>query len=640
MQYLIKRRKMVKNLMALLLMVLLTVGMEKYRYDRTRQEGDCMESLCFIIENSMSEQVIRCFWDEAQQIGYLFLPSYANAGDVHISYVGAHRAVFTSGGEEIVLKSGANISALAYEQVYAMCFVNDDGVKIAEQKMMIMHSANLPAMFLKTESGSMEMLDADKNYEEGGRIVLFDAGGSVVCADRLDRISGRGNSTWAYPKKSYGIRLKNRTNLFDMGSADNWILLSNVEDRAYVRNKITYEMAIAAGMEGSPESRYIDLYVNDKYHGMYQLCEKVEIDAERIPITDLGESNKKLNKGIQDNERFYEQVGTGERKGAILDKEPIDSSGGYLLERDVSEKYSNEVSGFQTQTLHDQYTVKSPKFASAAQVDYISSLVEEMEQAVVSGDGMNPETGKSYLDYIDVESFAMKYVVEELCKNKGGGATSSFFYKPQDAVSTRLFAGPVWDYDKAYARLYGLDGTTRDLCYLTQRDNSTTLFWHLYNQPEYRQMVAACYEEFFSDYILVIGNEKIDEYVSEIYASAEMDRIRWKEIYGEGSIDWGQEIQPIRTFLTERKDFLDEIWIEGRELCTVHFVAEEYFRDTYVSVIKGEALQSVPIGEPGSRSGERVFDGWYTAEGELFDSTEPVCGDITVYGRSHIAAEE
>lgn len=113
MRYLIKRRKMVKILVALLLLVLLTVGMEKYRYDRTRQEGDCMESLCFIIENSMSEQVIRCFWDEAQQIGYLFLPSYANAGDVHISYVGAHRAVFTSGGEEIVLKSGANISALA-----------------------------------------------------------------------------------------------------------------------------------------------------------------------------------------------------------------------------------------------------------------------------------------------------------------------------------------------------------------------------------------------------------------------------------------------------------------------------------------------------------------------------------------------
>lgn len=45
MQYLIKRRKMVKILVALLLLVLLTVGMEKYRYDRTMQEGDCMESL-------------------------------------------------------------------------------------------------------------------------------------------------------------------------------------------------------------------------------------------------------------------------------------------------------------------------------------------------------------------------------------------------------------------------------------------------------------------------------------------------------------------------------------------------------------------------------------------------------------------
>ena len=46
------------------------------------------------------------------------------------------------------LLASITLLALAYEQVYAMCFVNDDGVKIAEQKMMIMHSANLPAMFL------------------------------------------------------------------------------------------------------------------------------------------------------------------------------------------------------------------------------------------------------------------------------------------------------------------------------------------------------------------------------------------------------------------------------------------------------------------------------------------------------------
>ena len=204
-----------------------------------------------------------------------------------------------------------------------------------------MRSERLPALFLETDSGSMEQLNADKNFAEKGRIVLFDADGNIVCADRLDRISGRGNSTWAYPKKSYGIRLKNRADLFDMGSADRWILLSNADDRAYIRNKITYDMAVAAGMPGAPESRYIDLYVNHRYHGMYQLCEKVEIDPERVPITDLEVENKKLNRDIESCGRFV----TDRKKGVVLSAEPRDLTGGYLLERDVVEKFNEEISG-------------------------------------------------------------------------------------------------------------------------------------------------------------------------------------------------------------------------------------------------------------------------------------------------------
>lgn len=451
-------------------------------------------------------------------------------------------------------------------------------------------------------------------------------GGGIIYADKLDGISGRGNSTWTYPKKSYGIKLKNRADLFDMGSADHWILLSNVEDRSYIRNKITYEMGIAAGMEGSPESQYIDLYINHQYHGMYQLCEKVEIDPERIPINSLSDQNKKQNKGIE----TYSHFDTGKKKGAELPIEPGGLTGGYLLERDVIDKYQYEISGFETTLLGDCYTIKNPKYASKAEVDYISSLVNDMEKAVVSVDGVNPDTGMNYLDYIDLESYAKKYIVEELTKNNGGGASSSFFYKPEDEISTKLFAGPVWDYDKAYGRRNGIDGTFRDLCYLTQRDENTTLFWHLNTHPEFRQAVSAYYQNFFSDYFQTIQESKIDEYVSEICVSVNMDQVRWKEIYEE-SVDYVGEIWKIRNFLTERKEFLDEVWIDQKELRTVHFSAEAYKRDTYMSVIRGETLGSMPKVELRTMDGDSVFDGWYTEDGELFDGTEPVFEDITVY---------
>lgn len=623
--------------MFFLLISLMTVVafLEKSEYNRIQKNGDYMERLQFTLRNSASEQTITCFTDEKEQTSYLFLPSCAVPGEVRISFAGAERVVFVGETGEITLRNDGNISGLHYGETYDLYFCGRGGERLAQRKFVVMHSENLPALFLETDSGSLKDLNADKDYEEKGRIVLLDAEGTVVCADRLDRISGRGNSTWAYPKKSYGIRLKNRADLFGMGSADNWILLSNVEDRSFIRNKITYDMGVAAGMTGSPESQYIDLYVNHSYHGMYQLCEKVEIDPERVPIKDLEKENKNLNREIENCRRF----GTERQKGVVLSAEPHDLTGGYLLERDVGEKFSGEISGFSTDILQNRYTLKEPAYASEAQVDYIGRLVNEMELAVLSEDGVNPENGRSYTDYIDMRSFAQKYIVEELTKNNGGGATSSFFYKPDDAVSKKLFAGPVWDYDKAYARLDGINESESDLCYLMLRGSDpTALFWYLYQHEEFRQTVSACYEEFFSDYMQTILDEKIDEYVEEIYTAKDMDEIRWKNVYG-GAVDYAYEVWKIKDFLAARKLFLDEVWAKQREISTVCFVPEDSGR-RYVSVLKGERLERLPEIEPETQDGDRIFDGWYAEDGTFFDDTTPVTKDVTVYARSHEISEE
>lgn len=624
-----RRRRRGALWLMLLLLAAAVALLEKATYDRIQKEGSYIENLSFVTGNSASKQIIRCFADETENTIYLFLPSYEELDEVTVSFDGADRLVFSGEGQEVSLKNGGHIGTLTCGTAYRLSFLDRRGRKLDEEKLMIMRSANLPALFLETESGSMEMLDADKNYAERGKIVLFDACGNMVCADDLSRISGRGNSTWAHPKKSYGIRLKNRTDLFGMGSADNWILLSNVEDPAYIRNKITYDMAIAAGMEGSPESQYIDLYINHMYHGMYQLCEKVEIDKERVDIADLEEENKRHN-DMQKCGHFEEE----KRKGTVLFREPDDLTGGYLLERDVPDKYREEISGFITDTLGDLYTIKEPAYASEAEVNYISGLVNAMEKALVSEDGVNPDTGMSYTDYIDMRSFAQKYVLEELSKNNGAGATSSFFYKPEDEISTMLFAGPVWDYDKAFASISGLNESTQDLCYLTLRDsNPTTLFWRLYQQPEFREAVSVCYEEFFSDYMQKIADEKIDEYASQIRTSVAMDRIRWGEA-DDDLLRFEDQIARLRAFVEMRREFLDAVWIEGEELCTVTFISETG-EAHYVSVSAGSSLEKLPGSEPGTVSGDRMFDGWYTQEGKMLTIGMPITQDITVYSKSH-----
>jgi hypothetical protein len=624
-----KRACLIGLVIILTVLVIAIVGRSEWFLDH---EGDSFSTLAFVDSEETVEEKLIPYYSEENNIYYLFLPSYANQQNVTIYFEGAKEAVFRTGEASLEMKRGETIEELAEDTLYELSFENGEG-NTATAGFQIMHSANLPALFVETESGTMDTVDADKANEESGRYALVDADGRLIVTDKLSHITGRGNSTWIYPKKSYSIKLKSDADLLGMGSADSWILLSNVEDTTYLKNKITYDMAIAAGMTGATDSRYIDLYINHEYNGMYLLCEKIEADENRIPMTNLDEENERLNKNIEQ----LETVAMDDGKCVRLDTNPKDITGGYILERDVSEKYDAEVSGLQSALLGDLYTIKSPEYASVEETEYVKDLINGMERAVVSEDGIDPETGKSLSDYIDLKSFAQKYLIEEICKNNGGGATSSYFYKPQDSISTRLFAGPVWDYDKAYGRLTGFNGTTRDLCYLTQRESNTTLFWYLNQNQEFRDAVKECYRDFFSDYVEELIDGKIADYASEIYVSAAMDTIRWEKIYG----DIGEYVKrpyAITDFLTERKVFLDQVWLGDAELKTVHFVAPEWKRDVYMSVIAGECFEAVPILEQGYQG--MAFDGWYNADGVEFDITQPITEDMTVYASSHVLDQE
>lgn len=627
-----KRRK-TRRFLILCVLIIALFGIV-YGKDRLlTYYGSGKESLSFLIEGE-HEEVLLPFYSEQEDIYYMFLPSYANLSKISIYFDGLRKVVLESGENVWELRRGMGIQCLELDVLYDMTLVRPDDTE-EKLRFKIMHSANIPALYIETQSGTMEDIDADKAYREEGKYTLVDADGKLLYAGGLKRINSRGNATWHYPKKSYGIKLKEKADLLGMGSAQSWILLSNVEDITYLRNKITYDMAVNAGMEGAPESRYIDLYLNHQYHGMYLLCEKIEIGENRIEIADLEAENEKNNKEIEQAETFN----TDMMKGVILGKNPKDISGGYLLERDVPGKYNTEASGFCSELLGDRYTVKNPSCASVEEVAYIKALFDEMEKAVVSEDGVNPDTGRSFVDYIDVKSFAQKYIIEELCKNNGAGATSSWFYKPNDEISDKIFAGPVWDYDKAYGKLTGFNASARDLCYSTQRTEGTVLFWYLNRQPEFQEAVKACWADFFSQYISQVVEEKIVEYASEMYVSADMDVIRWKEIYGDVS-PYGERSYPIQNFLTQRKEFLDEVWLQDAELCTVHFVAPEYARDTYMSVIKGECLEAVPELEDEEETGGASRNEWYTEEGEPFDITKPLYEDATVYAGEHETIKE
>ena len=148
---------------------------------------------------------------------------------------------------------------------------------------------------------------------------------------------------------------------------------------------------------------------------------------------------------------------------------------------ELANRYYGEKSGFVT-TRSQPITMKSPEYASQAQMEYISDLYQRFEDAVFAGNGRNA-LGEHYTDIADLESLAKYYMISEWCSNMDSGLTSTYFYKPEGADS-KLFAGPVWDYDIAFGNNKG----TRYGCDYNNPEEFTVCFGRQYRNTVFGKL--------------------------------------------------------------------------------------------------------------------------------------------------------
>lgn len=542
---------------------------------------------------------LKCF--KAQDgVWYAFLPSFCN-NDLTLGM----ELESPLSNDEICLKYEPVGVESEYRE-YSISFEeNADGGNLIESGILrVMHSGNIPCMFINTESGNCENIDADKNNIENMDVTVFDTTGKLLFTDVRGLIFGHGNRSFSKDKKPYTITLSKEAPLFGMHTSDKWILISNVCDGTGIQNAITYNMARNAGMNYVPKFQYVDLYLNSMYHGTYLVVEKMEIGEDNMEYTDLNRINKALNpKLISDPESMW--IENEYEKGYKLSKNPDDISGGYLIERDYGSKFIDEKSGFVTEKFKENYSVKCPTYASIEQVEYIRNLMNGFEEALDRNDG-------SWVNYIDGDSFVDKYFVEEFTQNEGAGSTSAFYYKPQDSVSSLIYAGPVWDYDSAYISAYG---APNKLCYSALHPQSPTkIYYLLYKDDIFQNLVKEKYKNFYSDYIGSGLQEDILYYEDLCADTFRMNAIRW------GDLDYSyiSAAREVSKYIGERKKFLDRIWVDDEPIVTVRFIGWGTYEWNY-SVLPGTTIAD-PIVAADVR--------WVNVEtGECFDSSKPIMED-------------
>ena len=441
--------------------------------------------------------------------------------------------------------------------------------------------SNIPNVYIETESGSLDAIHADKSHEESGLIEITDGLGVAVYDGVLDTIKGRGNSTWKMEKKPYNIKLDKKTDLFGMGKSKKWSLIANHSDASLIRNAYIYYAAKMAGLDFVPEYVPCDVYINNEYQGQYILTTRVEVDKTRVDIENLEDANEEANPEIDVEEDCARGGYYGTYAGLIentskwieMPNEPDDVTGGYILEMELANRYADEMSGFVTE-MGQPFTMKSPEYASKAEIEYISDYYQRFEDAVLSENGKN-SLGEHYSDLIDVESFAEYYAFNEWTSNMDCGLTSTYLYKPSNDV---LYAGPVWDYDIALGnnggQRFGCDYENPEeftVCFGRQYRNTVfgsadvnavpTLFNVLCNRQEFVTEVKKVWDSKLKNGIELV-TKSMPAYVEMITDSAVMNAIRWN-IFGTYDVDnikaaFKAETEKVLDFATKRTTFLTE----------------------------------------------------------------------------------
>ena len=452
----------------------------------------------------------------------------------------------------------------------------------SEFDVNIMKGSEIGALFINTDSGSMDTVDKSKKNKESGYAFFLNPQGKTEYSGAMRHIKLRGNTSANMTKKNYNVCLETNADLMGMGKARNWVLMGSSRDRSQLRNQIVYETARFVGLPYTPECKPIDLYMNHEYHGTYLLCEKIEMHPERVNIRDLGKANEKVNPApLNTYKRVFGQIGYTKYKAFRLEQDPVDITGGYIIEyENYQPRYSTELCAMQTRRKK-VLLIKEPEYASVAEMEYICRFMQGYENAIFAKDGIDPDSGKHYTEFVDFNSLVLKYMLEEVSMNCDGNASSQYYVKPSDTESKVAFAGPVWDYDTTfgdYARAKGSEYRLLDPKQLVHGQAGSAYWWpQLYKKKEFFDAVREAWKFRYKPALqILLDNESdpegkllsIRQYAENLEKSAEMNFIRWpmyafdkkSQNIARTGYTYEDNIQYLIRFITERVDFLDTIW--------------------------------------------------------------------------------
>ena len=277
-------------------------------------------------------------------------------------------------------------------------------------------SSNLPLVVINTNG---KWINDDPKITANMGIIWNGVGKRNSLTDPKNNYNGnisieaRGSSSQGFPKRSYGFETKSLdlmdmdVSLLGMPEENDWVLYAPYTDKTMIRDVLTYTLDASMG-HYSPRCRYVELFLNGNYEGVYVLMEKIKRNENRVDIAKLL---------------------TTDNMGENL-------TGGYIIKIDKSTGgggdgwFSYYINN--TNNTYYQYDYPKSKEITPAQKTYIQTYVRNMEKALYlekfSGTG-------SYHEYLNDSSFIDFMIINELSKNIDGLESSKAHFGIMDDFS-------------------------------------------------------------------------------------------------------------------------------------------------------------------------------------------------------------
>ena len=421
---------------------------------------------------------------------------------------------FTFDGTLVTINDEEAISGQSMFDFKAPVKVTVHTSETSNDYLMYVHSSTgLPVMRINTEGG---MPITTKEYYINAHMTLTEdvrtrAAGDVLEADL--QIKGRGNSTWSrWPKKPYRLKFNDKVSLLGEHKDKSWVLIANYADKSMLRNHTALYMGKISNLDYTSSSHFVDLILNGRYDGTYEVCEKIKISNHRVDVGDDG----------------------------------------FLLEVDARAPDKADSCYFYVNHMTNPISIEDPEVVrDDDNYTYVYSWVANADAVLYSDYFADPSYG--WRAYFDMDSFVDWYLINEITHNPDATMLYSCFMHLRRGG--KITMGPVWDFDLAFGNTDYWDRGPYNF-WIKKSD----WIFRMFKDPAFVARVKERYDYFYSRKYDIL--REIDETAVYLKRSVQENENRWGILYDYVLPNyevWGSyqnEVQSVKEWLNARMDWL------------------------------------------------------------------------------------